>query len=119
MGVAMACEMGFLGLSLALAVAHRPRSQAAAAILAGPLLLLAGTVAGGAAAHALAASEPLRVGCTAFGGHRRPRRPPPLPPGGPPLSPPPAPAPRFPPPELSLSIRTIYMAANESVSSSL
>ena len=46
----------------------RPRWQAAAAILAGPLLLLAGTVAGGACAHALAASEPLRVGCTAFGG---------------------------------------------------
>jgi len=67
MAVAMASEMGFLGLSFALAIGRRPKWQTIPAIMGGPLCMLIGAVVGGVGANSLATNEPLLVGCTSFG----------------------------------------------------
>lgn len=72
MAVAMAFEMGFLGLTFAAACACQPKAKAIAAVVAGPIFLMLGSALGGLVANALAVNEPALVGCTAFGGKRFP-----------------------------------------------
>ena len=68
MACAMAAEMGFLGLSFALSVVKLDKRKAVPALVAGPMIMVIGSIVGGVLANVLAASEPLLVGCTAFGG---------------------------------------------------
>jgi len=67
MAVAMAVEMGFLGLTFAAACSGQPKRKAVIAVVAGPVCLMLGSAVGGMVANALAVNEPALVGCTAFG----------------------------------------------------
>ena len=68
MACAMAAEMGFLGLTFALSVVSLDKWKSVPALVAGPLFMIIGSIVGGVLANVLATSEPLLVGCTAFGG---------------------------------------------------
>jgi ZIP family zinc transporter len=69
MAVALAIEMGFLGLTFATTILslRQPRVRVLASVLAPPLLLAAGGGLGGLTASLLASSPVLHVGLIAFG----------------------------------------------------
>jgi len=67
MAIALAVEMGFLGLTLATALAGQPKSKALPAVVAAPALLILAAATGGLFAGALAAFKVFRIGLLSFG----------------------------------------------------
>jgi len=67
MSIALTIEMGFLGLTFALAVSKQPPSVALAAVIVPPVILILGGVGGTFAADGLSHEPVLHVGLISFG----------------------------------------------------